>query len=147
MLICELLAIPVDVMYSTIRHHSNYSWGAGPVLRYQHTISLTSTTRSTICSLVGPKEGPGSTILCRLCINCSVSECVFVDGGGGPPTGRFHNNLWKDDSALFSRFLFFNSRPPSSATRNKYEISLQPAVIFNRLGYKLWFMMVSALHI
>ncbi len=51
------------------------------------------------------------TMHCRLCINCygtGMWMCVKCGGGGGcwsPPISRLRSNLYKDDSAMFSRFL------------------------------------------
>ncbi len=66
-------------------------------------------------------EEPGEqcTVVFALIVTEPASECVCRGGGGGgwgaapppppppppPPTRRFRNNLWKDDSALFFRFL------------------------------------------
>ncbi len=54
--------------------------------------------------------GTWKTMNCRLCINLLwsplLSVCVWRPGGVGGGRSRFFNNLCKDDSALFSRFLY-----------------------------------------
>ncbi len=58
-------------------------------------------------------EEPGEqcTVVFALIVTEQATEGVFREGGGllqpspPPPSTRFRNNLCKDDSALFSRFL------------------------------------------
>ncbi len=56
-------------------------------------------------------EEPGEqwTVVFALIVTEPASGCVClcVEGvqRGGPANSRFRNNLYKDDSALFSRFL------------------------------------------
>ncbi len=62
-----------------------------------------------------PVEEPGEqcTVVFALIVTEPAGECMCVGGGGCyiyPPSpllySRLRNNLWKDDSALFSRFLY-----------------------------------------
>jgi hypothetical protein len=57
-----------------------------------------------------PESGEQSRVVFALIVTEPASECVCVEGGMvasalPPPTSMFRNNLFKDDSALFSRFL------------------------------------------
>ncbi len=79
------------------------------------------------------------TVVFALIVTDPASECVCLclwtgcrEGGGAttppclPPTSRFRNNLCKDDSALFSRFLHALgafSKPPI-----RYEFKLNSSV-------------------
>ncbi len=62
-------------------------------------------------------EEPGEqyTVVFALIYTGPASECECMVGGGGvspppSPTSRIRNNLYKDDIALFSRFLHGRSQ-------------------------------------
>jgi hypothetical protein len=52
--------------------------------------------------------GEQSTVVFALIVTEPASKYVYVKGGGGAatPLSRFRNNLCKDDSGFFSRFLY-----------------------------------------